>query len=110
MGKYGNHKIKTDEGVFDSKGEYNRWRFLKAEQESGIITALQRQVSFELIPTQRGADGKVIERACKYVADFVYNRDGETIVEDYKGMKTPVYNIKKKLMLERFGVVIREVR
>lgn len=49
-------------------------------------------------------------RAVTYIADFVYyTRDGKTIVEDAKGFKTKDYIIKKKLMLERFGIWVEEV-
>lgn len=44
-------------------------------------------MKYELIPAQRGADGKVIERAVSYIADFVYERGGKVIVEDAKAMK-----------------------
>ena len=79
-------------------------------QKAGIISDLRRQVPFELIPSQR-RDGKVIERACIYKADFAYKQDGEEVVEDVKSpaTKTPQYIIKRKLMLWQFGIVIHEV-
>lgn len=52
--------------------------------------------------------GKLIERSCKYIADFVYRQDGKTIVEDCKGMRTPEYKIKRKLMLWRYNIKILE--
>lgn len=51
---------------------------------------------------------KLVERACEYVADFVYIENGKTVVEDAKGVKTPEYRIKRKLMLERYGIKIKE--
>lgn len=77
-------------------------------EKAGAIQNLHRQVKFELIPSQR-IDGKVVERACGYVADFLYQQDDELIVEDVKGYKTPEYRIKKKLMLWRHGIRIKEV-
>lgn len=51
-----------------------------------------------------------LERACSYVADFVYTtRDGKLVVEDAKGFRTEAYKIKKKLMLWRYGIDIKEV-
>lgn len=44
-----------------------------------------------------------------YIADFVYDQGGVTIVEDAKGMRTPDYIIKRKLMLYVHGVRIKEV-
>lgn len=106
--KYGNRKVFRDGMTFDSVKEYTRFRELLLLQKAGAITGLQRQVKYELIPTQRIA-GKVAERACTYIADFVYQEDGQTVVEDTKGFRTPEYIIKRKLMLWRHGIRIREV-
>lgn len=76
-------------------------------ERAGVIADLKRQVKFELIPSQR-VDGKVVERPCTYVADFVYQEGGKTVVEDVKGYKTPDYRIKKKLLLYIHGIQIRE--
>lgn len=77
-------------------------------EKAGAIQNLQRQVKYQLIPSQKIA-GKVVERACGYVADFVYDQGGETVVEDTKGVKTPEYIIKRKLMLWVHGIRINEV-
>ena len=78
-------------------------------ERRGEIERLMLQVPFELIPAQRNAKGRVIEKAVTYIADFTYIRDGAYVVEDTKGYRTDVYRIKKKLMLWRFGVQVREV-
>lgn len=92
---------------FDSKKEANRYAELILLERAGVIGDLKRQVSFELIPAQyEGA--RCVERACKYVADFVYTQEGKTIVEDCKGVRTDVYIIKRKLMYERYGIRIKE--
>lgn len=103
--KYGAKKS----GGYDSRKEHSRANRLKAMQRAGIISNLQEQVKFVLIPSQRNADGKVLERECAYIADFVYDRDGETIVEDTKGVRTREYIIKRKLMLLIHGVIINEI-
>lgn len=112
MNKYGAKKTEIDGMVFDSKHEATRWIELKYMERAGLIKDLQRQVTYELIPAQK-KNGKVVERACKYIADFVYfdNHRGEIVVEDAKSKatKTGAYKIKKKLMLERFGIGIMEV-
>lgn len=69
---------------------------------AGQIRGLKWQVRFELIPKQSG------ERACHYVADFVYEENGVRVVEDCKGMRTPLYVVKRKLMLFVHGIKIRE--
>lgn len=106
--KYHNKKIVTMDGKFDSKREYERWCELKLLKRAGEISDLRRQVKFRLIPAQK-IDGKVVERECAYIADFVYVRDGKTVVEDAKGFKTKDYIIKRKMMLERYGIQIKEV-
>lgn len=106
--KYGNRKVQRDGMTFDSKKEARRWSELLLLEKAGAIQNLQRQVRYELIPSQRIA-GKVVERACNYIADFVYEEDGQTVVEDTKGFKTPEYIIKRKLLLWRHGIRIREV-
>lgn len=103
--KYGAKKI-TDPVTgekFDSKKEYYRWCELRLLQRAGKIADLQRQVKYELIPKQDG------ERACTYVADFVYkDADGNSVVEDTKGVRTDAYRIKRKLMLWVHGIRIKE--
>lgn len=105
MTKYNNTKYKG----YDSVREYRRAQELKLLEKQGIISNLEEQVRYELIPSQRGKGMKVIERACHYIADFQYIKDGETVVEDSKGMKTKEYIIKRKLMLYVHGIRIKEV-
>ena len=110
MSKYHSKKITRDGITFDSKKEYERFRELKLLERAGKIEQLQRQVVFELIPSQRDPKTrKVIERACKYVADFTYWKNGEFIVEDTKGFRTADYIIKRKLMLQVHGIRIKEI-
>lgn len=117
--KYNAKKVEYKGMTFDSKRELKRYKELELLQESGEIHNLQRQVKYVLIPTQREPDiigkrggvkkGKVIEHECSYTADFVYEEDGDTIVEDSKGFKTKDYSIKRKLMLYVYGIKIKEV-
>ena len=106
--KYKNQKLVVGGEVFDSVKEYTRYRELVLLQRAGYISGLQRQVEYELIPSQRDG-GKVVERACSYVADFVYQENGKTVVEDTKGFRTKDYIIKRKLMLYVHGIRIKEV-
>ena len=97
-------------GGYASRKEHRRANELQLMQRAGRISNLREQVSYELIPPQRGTDGKVLERACTYIADFVYtdNATGQTIVEDTKGFRTKEYIIKRKLMLHVHGIRITE--
>ena len=104
MSKYNNTKIRVDGRLFDSKAEAARWQELSLLERAGEITELERQVEYELIPKQKG------ERAVKYIADFRYvDHEGKTVVEDTKGVRTPVYILKRKLLLWVHGIRIREV-
>ena len=102
MSKYYNIKTKSSDGiVFDSMKEANRWEQLCLLLRAGKIKDLQRQVKFVLIPKQCDEKGKMVERECTYIADFVYTdiETGEYIVEDTKGIKTKDFIINRKLML-----------
>ena len=103
--KYGNRKTIVYGKVLDSKREARRYAELKLMEDAGEISDLRTQVKFELIPPQyeHYLDGKkpkrkCVERACTYVADFVYLRDGQEVIEDTKGFRTKEYVIKRKLM------------
>ena len=115
MQKYGNRKVIIDGIVFDSQREAQRYCELKLLIRAGHIKNLRLQEEYTLIPSQfeynNGKQGKCIERAVKYIADFVYtdNKTGETVVEDVKGMRTKEYIIKRKLMLYKHGIRVREV-
>lgn len=117
--KYGSKKVEVNGIVFDSKKEAKRYSELLLLEKAGVISDLQRQIKFVLIPAQREQDiigkrggrkpGKLIEKECAYIADFVYQEAGKTVVEDTKGFRTKDYIIKRKLMLHEHGIRIREI-
>jgi hypothetical protein len=122
MNKYHNRKVKTRDGlVHASKREARRWIELNILEGGGLIKDLKRQVKFVLIPVQYGQGtigkrggikkGKLIERECSYIADFVYtdNETGKMVVEDTKGFKTKDFIIKRKLMLYVHNIKVREI-
>lgn len=83
---------RTIDGItFASRAEMLRYCELKMLQRAGKISGLKLQPRFLLIPKTEH------ERACFYVADFEYEKDGAHIVEDVKGVKTAAYKIKRKL-------------
>lgn len=116
--KYKNRKTEYRGITFDSEAEARRYAELLAQSNAGVITNLRRQVKYELVPTQKliepkkdsGGRMKRSEYPVDYVADFVYEKDGKTIVEDVKGKATDEYVIKRKLMLYVHGIQITEVR
>ena len=108
--KYHSKKVLIDGEKYDSKKEFNRFCELLLLERAGEIQNLKRQVRFELIPSQKDTEtGKVVERPVTYIADFVYDQDGQTIVEDVKGFKTKEYILKRKMLLWSKGIRIKEV-
>lgn len=128
--KYKNTKY-TYLGIkFDSLKECRRYTELRMLEKAGKIKDLELQKAYELIPAQyeeteeiytKGAhkgmpkQGKLLERACYYVADFYYV-DCETkqaVVEDVKGYREggaySLFKLKRKLMLYRYGIKIKEI-
>lgn len=105
--KYGAKRV----GNHASKREHYRSAQLRLRQRAGLIRDLREQVKYPLIPTQRDSEGNLLERECYYRADFVYTDvpTGKTVVEDTKGVRTPEYIIKRKLMLHVHGIRIQEV-
>ncbi|VVE12585.1 hypothetical protein PCA20602_02713 [Pandoraea capi] len=105
--KYGNKKCEVDGIQFDSRAEARRWSQLMAMQERCEIHELERQVVYLLAP------GVVINGRkappLRYVADFVYERGEETVIEDVKGVITPEYRIKRHLMALK-GLCIVEIK
>ena len=107
--KYQATKVTYNGITFDSRKEYRRYCELKLLEKAKKISDLRLQVKYVLIPSQK-VKGKLAERECAYIADFVYKDTfGNEIVEDTKGMKTKEYIIKRKLMLFIHGIRIREV-
>ena len=106
--KYRNRRTTVDGVTYDSAKEARRGAELRLLERAGKIQDLCAQVKYTLIPAQK-RDGKVIERAVTYIADFVYKENGDTVVEDAKGVRTKEYIIKRKLMLWEHGIQIKEV-
>ena len=102
--KYGAIKTMVDGVTFDSKAEAARYGVLKSLQKGNLISGLELQprYDFALHGVKMGF----------YKADFRYldNRTGEIICEDVKGMKTPVYRLKKKMMKAFHGIDITEIQ
>lgn len=115
--KYHNEQTVVRGIRFDSKKEAERYEELMLMLKAGKIRKLKLQQDFTLQEGYKTEDGERV-RPIKYVADFTYERkvsDGSGgvhwvfEVEDAKGVRTDKYKLKKKLMLERFGITIREV-
>jgi hypothetical protein len=98
--KYRARKTEVDGIIFDSGREAARYQELRLLEKAGEISNLELQVKFSL-----DIEGVHI---CSYEADFCYNEKGQVIVEDSKGVRTPSYRIKAKLMWALYRIRIRE--
>lgn len=102
------------EGVkirFDSKAEARRYDELMLLLKAGKIRDLKLQPQYTLQEAYTTPEGKRVQ-AIRYQADFSYESDSGLMVEDVKGgkaTKTRVYSIKRKLMLEKYGISISEI-
>lgn len=119
--RYNHTKVEADGLKFDSKKEYERYLFLKSEVESGNISNLRTQVTYELIPavteeyvehlkTKDKIKTRTLQRPITWTADFVYNKGDEEIVEDVKPSKfllSDRFVIKEKLFFWRYRKKIR---
>ena len=105
--KFNAKKTVIDNITFHSRKEAARYSQLKLYEKGGLITDLQLQVSYELIP-KLVINGKT-ERAIKYIADFVYfdTVHKSEVVEDVKGMITDIFKIKYRLMKSIHGIDIK---
>lgn len=122
------NKFKNSERIyggvyFQSKLEGERWIVLLDAMTRGQISKLRRQVMYELVPdqyedvvvhlkTKDKTIRRLVEKKVCYLADFVYIKNGVEIVEDTKSERTAkesTYIIKRKLMLFRHGIRVREV-
>lgn len=88
--KYGNRKVVKNGETFDSVREYERHLVLLDMQKHGEITGIMRQVSFDLIVNRI--------KVGKYVADFTYVQRSKVVIDDAKGVQTPVFKLKWAIM------------
>jgi hypothetical protein len=133
--KYHAIPVHVDGVRFASKREAARFQELQLMQMAGEIGELERQPVFPLIVLEAYRHGPIpselifpplahseighgrgpiqMVEVAKYVGDFMYTdlRTGEIIVEDVKSnpTKTPIYRLKKKMVLAIYGIAIREV-
>lgn len=103
--KYRNKKAVFNGETFDSKLELARYKQLLILSKVGQISCLKRQERFVLISKSKYG------REIAYVADFTYQKGAEKVVEDVKSSvtKTRLYRLKKRLLAEKYGIVIKEV-
>jgi hypothetical protein len=101
--KYRAIRSEADGLWFDSKKERAHYQELKLRERAGEIKDLVLQPSFPLI-----VNGTKVG---SYRADFQYTETatGEQIIVDVKGVKTPLYRLKKKIVEAVHNIQVREV-
>ncbi|WP_310699656.1 DUF1064 domain-containing protein [Paraburkholderia sp. USG1] len=110
--KYRNTKCEHEGIKFDSQRERSHWFHLVQQQAAGLISDLRLQVAFVLTERKQRDDG-TWERKSTYVADFTYVRDGKLVVEDVKSeatRKNRTYIQKRKQMLDKHGITVKEIQ
>jgi hypothetical protein len=99
--KYRAQPVVTEEGRFASKKEYADWCALKLREKAGLISHLERQVKFPL-----SVNAQLVTT---FIADAVFFENGKRVVVDSKGVQTPVYRLKKKLMRALLNIEVQEI-
>jgi hypothetical protein len=110
MTKYRSTPCQVGGDRYRSKRERDRHQALLLLQRAGAISGLEREVAFDLAPGIKIAGESRARPPLRYFADFVYvdARTGATVVEDAKGVQTPVYRVKKHLMATVHGIHVME--
>lgn len=106
--KYANRRVEIDGQTFDSKAEARYWGHLQIRLKAGEIRNLRRQVPFELAPAVVIGGRK--RPPLRYIADFVWEEGGKTVVADVKGAVPEAYRIKRHLLKAVHGIDILEIR
>lgn len=123
--KYGNSKVEFEGIKFDSKKEMQRFVILKEAEKNGMISNLELQIRFELIPaikeeyiehlkTKDKVKTRTLQLPITYTCDFRYIKNGETIIEDVKASPKmasldKAFLLKEKLFRWKFGFPIKRV-
>ena len=99
-----NAKPKIVDGIrFASTREAKRYAELKLLRRGGKINSLEIQPKYPL-----EVNGVKI---CTYIGDFRYfDRIGVLHVEDVKGIITPIFKLKAKLMLACYGINVEVIK
>jgi hypothetical protein len=96
--KYNASKASADGMEFDSTKERDRYLFLKQAEKNGIISNLELQPKYIILPaitdervkrlkTKDKVESYTVQQPVRYTGDFRYVKDGLIVVEDVKGSK-----------------------
>lgn len=110
--KYNAKKTIVDGITFDSKFEADEYKRLKVLEKAGVISNLELQPEFTLLPTlykdvvvHLKTKDKIVkrvdEREMKYHADFKYEENGKVVVLECKSKGSLLardYSLRRKLV------------
>ena len=98
--KYRAQPVVIDGLRFASKKEGARYLELKLLEKAGHIKNLELQPRYDFIINGVNCGF--------YKADFRYFENGKRIVEDVKGVRTPIFSLKSKLLKALYNVEVFE--
>lgn len=122
--KYNAKKVVVDGITFDSETESKRYVALKQAMTDGIISDLELQPQYIILPAIKGTRVKhfkripdrieeyTIQQPVKYTADFRYIKDGQAVVEEVKGSKWSIsrdYPLRAKMLRYFHGIQVNLV-
>lgn len=118
--KYGATRTTVDGVTFHSAKEARRYQELRLLERAGYIRGLKLQPKFPLYvkPTDSLRSTHALGiKVCDYIADFEYEESDRGyggvkwtyVVEDTKGVLTPMYRLKRRMVAAQYNIQIREV-
>jgi len=115
VSKYRAKKTVIDGITFDSKKEATRYWQLKQLEKAGRVTDLELQPRFEIDVRRLDDPLGDTYHIGFYKADFKYKETEShppynkvEVIEDAKGMRTPIYKLKKRLVEALYGIEVKE--
>jgi hypothetical protein len=117
--KYRAQRTEVDGITFHSKREAARYQELKLLETAGEIWDMELQPRFPLhAPSTTGTASGAVQalagtfdgRIGEYRADFAYHDRSGRVVEDVKGVDTPLSAWKRKHVKAQYGIDVRIVK
>ena len=103
--KFNAKKVTVDGRTYDSKAEARYCEHLIQREKAGEIGGLEFQKRFQVL----GPKGELI---CTYIADAAFwdHKEDRFRVVDIKGVVTPVFRLKSKLVRAFLGINVEVVK
>jgi len=99
------------------KRKRNKYRAVKCVMNGITFDSKAEAARYvELFSDESVLPGGVLQRPYKfkcgviYKLDFAYIKHGKIVYEDVKGIETPAFRIKRKLMKQEYGIDVQVVK